>query len=215
MSHTVVISGSSQGLGLVLANNFATQGWTVIGTGRSQRPEGMNAAVQYRILDSSGPGSSQNFWQELKSEVNAEPLCLINNAGGYKGGLLLDLAPEDYAQQMQSIYLTAVHMTRGLINNFAQAKIFNMLSASAMTPLADNGAYGAAKTAATHFFKSLQKQYSPEQYQITNLYPDKMATHGRDNSAMDPNQVAELIINLAGQDKSYYLKDVYLYSLKH
>ena len=215
MSDTVVISGSSQGLGLVLANSFAAQGWKVIGTGKAERPEGMDGAVQYRVLDSADPGSTQNFWQELKSEVNDGPLCLINNAGGYKGGLLLELTPEDYAQQIQSIYLTAVHMTRGLINNFTSAKIFNMLSASAMTPLADNGAYGAAKTAATHFFKSLQKQYSPEQYQITNLYPDKMATHGIDNSAMDPNQVAEFIINLANQTKSYYLKDVYLYSLKH
>ena len=217
MNKTVVISGSSQGLGLILANTFAAEGgWRVIGSGMSEnRPEEMQDSVEYRNLDSSSPGATQDFWQQLKNEASIETLCLINNAGGYVGGLLLDLTPEDYAKQIQSVYFTAVHMTRGLINNFEHAKIFNMLSASAMTPLADNGAYGAAKSAAAHFFQSLQKQYPPEKYQISNLYPDKMATHGPDDSAMDPNQAAEFIRSLANQEKTFYLKDVYIYSLKH
>ena len=215
MSKTVVITGSSQGLGLILANTFAAHGWHCIATGLSERPETMDQAVTYQELDSADPGATESFWQQLKNQLGEQSVCLINNAGGYKGGQLQELAPEDYAKQMQSIYFSAVHMTRGLIMNFTSARIFNMISASAVNPLSDNSAYGPAKTASAHFFGSLQKQYPPEQYQITNLYPDKMATHGPDSSAMDPQHMAEFILSLAETDKSYYLKDVFIYSLKH
>ncbi len=214
MNKTVVVTGSGQGLGLVLANTFASYGWKVIGTGLKTRPEDMDQGVRYVELDSSNPDATNNFWRQLKDEIGEQKVSLINNAGGYIGGELLELQPEDYIKQINSIYLTGVHMSRGLIANFNKARLFNMISASAMKPLKDNGAYGAAKTAAAHFFNSLQQQYPPEQYQITNLYPDKMATHGEDNTAMSPKDIAEFILSLAESETSFYLKDAYIYSLK-
>lgn len=215
MSKTIIISGAGQGLGLVLANHFSRHSWQVVATGRGERPDGIETDVQYLKLDSADPKATESFWQELKSKLGNQLVCLINNAGGYVGGQLLELEAEDYLNQMKSIYFTSVMMTRGLIANFDRAKIFNMLSASAMIPLKDNGAYGAAKTAAAHFFSSLQQQYPPEQYQISNLYPDKMATHGPDSNAMDPEHMAEFILLLAESDNSFYLKDAFIYSLKH
>ena len=161
----VIITGASRGLGLVVANTFAANGWSVIGTGTSPRPEQLVSETMYYQFDNSDYDAANNFWQTLKNEAGNDPVCLINNAGGYKGGKLQELKPEDYVSQMQSIYFSAVHMTRGLINNFAQAKIVNIISSTGVTPLANNSAYGPAKTAEAHFFNSLQKEYPPEQYQ--------------------------------------------------
>ncbi|MHB1865280.1 MAG: SDR family NAD(P)-dependent oxidoreductase [Candidatus Saccharimonadales bacterium] len=212
--NTVVITGTSQGLGLVLANEFSVRDLNVIGTGRSPRPDTLNQKVKYEQFDSSDSTASESFWQQLKGELGEAEVCLINNAGGYVSGGLLETKPEDFEKQMQSVYFTAVYMTRGLAGSFSKAKIINVISSSALIPHPSNGAYGAAKTAEMHFFQSMQKEFPPEQYQISNLYPENIASHGADPEAIDPVDLAKFTIQLAESDTTYYLKDVSLYPLK-
>ncbi len=72
-------------------------------------------------------------------------------------------------------------------------------------------AYGAAKAAEMHFFQSLQEEYPPEQYQITNLYPSDIASHGPNPKAIDPYDLARFTRELAANDNSYYLRDASIY----
>ncbi len=212
---TVVVTGTSQGLGLVLANEFSAKGWSVIGTGRSPRSENLKVDVKYQQFDNSDSAACESFWQQLKNELGDSEICLVNNAGGYVSGGLLETIPEDFDKQMQSVYFTAVYMTRSLVASFSKAKIINIISSSALIPHPKNGAYGAAKTAEMHFFQSLQQEYSPEQYQISNLYPENIASHGADSNAIESEDLARFTIQLAENTTTYYLKDVTLYPLKH
>jgi len=207
---TVVVTGASKGLGRVIAVAFLAAGWKVIGTGRSVRPQDLDDQIEYQSFDASDAEAAAKCWQT----VTGDQVCLVNNAASYAKGGLLETAPEEYEGQMRSGYLTAVQMTRALVAHFPTASIINVISNSALEAHAKNGAYGAAKAATMHFFQSLQKEFEPEKYRITNLYPSDIASHGPNADAIDPVDLAEFIIQLAESQTSYHLSDVTLYPIK-
>lgn len=206
-----IVTGTSRGLGLAIAREFAANGWQVVGTGRSGRPADLPEGVDYQQFDAGDAAACEVFWRQIKDRYPDAAVCLVNNAGGYMSGSLTDTTPEDYEQQMRSCYFTAVYMTRGLALSFPKARIVNVISSSALAAHKNNSAYGAAKVAEMHFFQSLQQEFKPEEYQITNLYPYNIATAGPDPEAMDPGELAAFIREQAQNESSYYLRDVTLY----
>ncbi|HEY1835919.1 MAG TPA: SDR family NAD(P)-dependent oxidoreductase [Candidatus Saccharimonadales bacterium] len=90
----------------------------------------------------------------------------------------------------------------------------NIISSSALEPHKNNSAYGAAKTAEMHFFQSLQQEFKPEQYQITNLYPSDIASHGPNPDAMSAQDLAGFVRELAESKATFYLRDVTMYPVK-
>lgn len=204
----VVITGASGGLGKSLVKEFAAKGWQVIGTGRSEWPTDLPEGAAYKQFDASDAKASESFWQELKRVNQGVEICLVNNAGGYVSGGLTEVKAQDYETQMKSSYFTAVYMTRGLAVSFPKARIINIISSSALAAHKNNSAYGAAKAATMHFFQSLQEEFKSEQYQITNLYPFNIASHGPADDAMTPEDLSAFVREQAENDKTYYLRDV-------
>lgn len=209
MNRIVVVTGASGGLGCALVREFAAHEWQVVATGRSARPQGI-AETTYHQFDASDPTAADTFWQELKSKYpNIEP-CLVNNAGGYIGGTLLDTTPADFDQQMKSNYFSAVYMTRGLAAVYDKARIINVISSSALGALAKDIAYGASKAAEKHFFQSLQQEFGPDMYHITNLYPNNISAE-QAPGAMTTTDLAQFIRTQAEQTTSLYLRDATIY----
>lgn len=204
----VVITGASGGLGKSLVKEFAAKGWQVVGTGRSEEPTDLPQHTSYKRFDASDSKACEAFWQELKQAHADAEICLVNNAGGYVNGGLTETKAEDYDQQMKSSYFTAVYMTRALAVNFPKARILNIISSGALVAHKNSSAYGAAKAATMHFFRSLQQEFSPAQYQITNLYPFNIASHGPAQNAMAPEDLAAFVCEQAQNNKTYYLRDV-------
>lgn len=213
MKKIAVITGASGGLGKALAKTFVQAGWHVIGTGRSERPDELSSEVDYRQFDASDAGASQAFWEQLKKDGADAEICLVNNAGGYVSGSLTDTSPQDYATQMQSCYFSAVYMTRGLVLAFAKARIINIISSSALAAHKNDSAYGAAKAAEMHFFQSLQHEFKPEQYRITNLYPKNIASHGPAANAMTPEDLATFVREQAESATSLYVTDATIHAV--
>jgi putative oxidoreductase len=208
MSKLAIITGASRGLGLILTAEFLAHGWQVVGTGRSERPHDLPDGVTYRQFDAGDAAACAAFWQQITQDYSDAEICLINNAGGYVNGGLTELKAEDYMSQMQSSYFPAVYMTRSLALSFPRARIVNVVSRTALAAQKNNAAYGAAKAAEMHFFQSLQKEFKPQQYQITNLYPGDIATHGPDPTAINPKDLAVFVRQQAENTSSYYLRDV-------
>ena len=205
-----VITGASGGLGTVIAREFIENGWHVVGTGRSPRPSDLAADVEYHQFDAGDAQATEQLWKQLAEQhaaVNDLELCLVNNAGGYVTGSLTGTTPEQYEQQMRSCYFSSVYMTRGLASVFPQARIINIISTSATTPHKNNSAYGAAKAAQMHFFQSLQHEFKPQQYRITNLYPYNIASHGPTDHAVLPEDLAAFVREQAENRSTYYLRD--------
>lgn len=88
------------------------------------------------------------------------------------------------------------------------------MSSSALAVHASNSAYGAAKASQMHFFQSLQQEFALEQYRITNLYPSDIASHGPNPDAINADELARYVVDLAESKLSHYLRDVTLYPAK-
>lgn len=214
MNKVVVVTGASRGLGQSLVKEFAANGWQVVGTGRSEMPTGLPEGVDYHQFDASDAAACESFWEQFVSDYPDAEVCLVNNAGSYVSGGLVETKPEDYEAQMRGVYLTSVYMTRGMAVNIPKAKIINIISSSALSPDKDNPAYGAAKAAQMHFFQALQQEFGPDKYQITNLYPSYIATAGPDPKAMTAGDLAVFIRQQAENNSTYYLRDVTIYPSK-
>ena len=204
----VVITGASRGLGLVLVREFDTNGWQVIGSGRSGQPVDFPRNAIYRQFDASDSADCEEFWRQLYSTYPDARVCLVNNAGGYVSGGLTETKPEDFEQQIKSSYFSSVYMTRSLALVYSKAKVINIVSSSALVAHKNNTAYGAAKAAHMHFFQALQDEFKPERYEITNIYPSDIATHGKNPEAIEPYDLAAFIRQQAENSSSYYLRDV-------
>lgn len=207
----VVITGASRGLGLTLAKEFDANGWQVVGNGRSKQPADFPQNGAYYQFDASSPAECEDFWKQLHGKQPEAQICLVNNAGGYVSGSLTGSKPEDFEQQMRSSYFSSVYMTRGLALVYPSAKMINIVSSSALAAHRNNAAYGAAKAAQMHFFQALQDEFRPKQYQITNVYPGDIATHGGNPEAISPRDLAVFIRQQAENSGSYYLRDVTIY----
>lgn len=216
VSKIAVITGASRGLGLALTNAFNPDQWLVVGTGRSEQPSDFPATpnVTYRQFDASDFDACEAFWRKLQAEYPDSTFCLVNNAGGYVGGSVGNTDARDYATQMQSIYFSAVYMTKALVENIPQAQIINIVSSSALNVEKNESAYGSAKVAEKYFFQSLQQEFAPEQYQITNLYPYNIASHGPNPDAINADELAAYVVELTESKMSHYLRDVTMYPVK-
>ena len=209
---TVVITGARRGLGLSLAKEFSSNGWHVIGTGKSPRSAELPDEIDYVQFDASTAEACTAFWQDTLAAHSEDELCLVNNAGGFVAGSLQDTAPEEYEKQLRMNYLPAVYMTKGLVGGAKKARIFTIISATALKPMAKNTAYGASKAAEQYFLQALQAEVDPHKFQITNIYPNSIATTGPNLKAIIPEELARFVREQAELKTSYYIRDVTLQS---
>lgn len=210
--NTVVITGANRGLGRVLAEKFAEKNWQVIGVGRSERPSDLLQSIAYQQFDAANAAACTAFWSEIAQAHGT--LHLINNAGAYISGNVADTSAADFQNQMTGNYFTSVFMTKSLIAAAPKAKIINIISTGALAAHPNQSAYGASKAAVMHFFQSLKEEVSPHDYQITNIYPSDIATHGVNKNAIDPADLASFIIECAERKDSLFVSDLTVYPSK-
>jgi NAD(P)-dependent dehydrogenase (short-subunit alcohol dehydrogenase family) len=208
----VVITGASKGLGRVLVDIFVKSDWHVVGTGRSVRPPDFPTAAQYVQFDASDAHKCDDFWQQIKQTHPEASIVLINNAGGYIGGEVTETDPSEFENQMKANFFPAVYMTRGLTEIVDSARVITVISSTAHAPQKSNAAYGASKAAEKYFLQTFQKEMTSSKFQITNIYPNDIATKGPNALAIDPIELASLIKDTVDTQASYYIRDITLHA---
>lgn len=208
-----VITGAGRGLGLALAKEFTKNSdWQVVGTGLSEASIDFPKAAEYKQFDASNADECAHFWKEIVTNYPDAEICLVNNAGGYIGGTVAETPSEEFEKILRMNYFPAVYMTQALVKAVERARIITVVSATALTPQANNTAYGASKSAEQYFFQALQDELDHHKFPITNIYPNAIATRGPDPKAMLPEELANFVYEQAAQNKTYYIRDVTLYS---
>jgi short-subunit dehydrogenase len=180
MSKLAVITGASSGIGLSLANKFASENYDLVIVARS---ENELRSIAKRISDKEGvkvsvvpadlsiDGAADKLWDRLKNETID---VFINNAGF---GDLHDIVDADPSKLTSMIALNITALTR--LSQLAaismkkrgSGSIINLASVLSFFPSPHGAVYGATKAYVLSFSEALSEELKGTGVHVTALAP--------------------------------------------
>jgi short-subunit dehydrogenase len=211
----IVITGASRGLGFSMAEAFAVDGHDLYLTSRNEVKlykalESLmgrfpDQVIKAKPFDLSTKQGAIDFGNWVLG-FGAEPDILINNAGTFQPGRVID-EPEDQLENMLQVNLfSAYHLTRVLLPSMMKRKsghIFNISSIAALQAYPNGGSYSISKFALTGFSKNLREELKPYSIKVTCIYPgaiytDSWAGSGiKPDRIMKPSDIADTILQIS------------------
>lgn len=182
MSKVAFITGATSGFGRAAARKFASQGWSVVITGRREdRLQALSnelsalAPVHYQVLDVRNNEEVVQMVQSLPDEFK-QVTCLVNNAG-------LALAPQpsqtvdinDWHTMIDTNVTGLVNVTHALLPTLIEtgsgASIINVGSIAGQWPYPGSHVYGASKAFVKQFSYNLRCDLQGTGVRVTDLAP--------------------------------------------
>lgn len=206
-----VVTGASRGIGEAIATAFAAKGFDLILSARNTQLLGEVAerlkatykiAVWIMPADVSKEAECKVLVENIKS-LNCEIDVLVNNAGVFLPGTLMDEPEGQMEMQMQSNVFSAYYITKGLwsiMKRSERGHIFNMCSIASILAYEAGGGYAVTKHALLGFSKSLRKEGMPLGIRVSAVLPGATLTDtwaGVDlpqSRFMRPEDVAQTIL---------------------
>lgn len=200
MTKTILITGTSSGLGKATARLFAHEGWNVVATMR--RPEEERDLVQLpNVL------VTRLDVQDRVSIVSAIEAAiarferidaLLNNAGFGLFGLFETTPPEKVAEQFNVNVFGIMDVTRAILPHFRQNKgglILNISSGAGVFTLPMLSLYCASKFALEGFSEALSYELASQNIVVKIIEPGGIA-----NTKFEQRSGSEVVENGAIPD---------------
>jgi 3-oxoacyl-[acyl-carrier protein] reductase len=225
----VLITGSTRGIGMAIAEAFAQKGAIVIITGRDED----SARAVARELTGRG-FKADGFGCDVTNSENVRQIVvkildkykrvdiLINNAGITKDNLLLRMSEDDWDQVMDINLRGTFNCTKAVIKQMLKAKqgrIINISSIIGITGNAGQANYAATKAGLIGFTKSIAKEFASRGITANAVAPGYIQTEMTGsleektreellaripmNSLGKPEDVAGVCLFLASPEASY------------
>ncbi len=201
----IVITGASKGLGLAVAERFASDGnpHTLLLCARNksallQAENDIQSRYRQTIVrtyecDMGDKEAVLSFAAWILRTISTVDV-LVNNAGQYLPGNVSDEA-EGTLEQMISVNLySAYYLTRALLPAMIAAKsghIFNMCSVASLKAYNNGGAYSISKFALMGFNRNLREELKPHNIKVTAVFPGAVMTDSWSGSGIDPHRIME------------------------
>jgi len=178
-----LITGVTKGIGHAISRHLAAAGCWVTGVSRSAP-----ALTQWqREMTESFPGLSFNFLvadlgdqasradliDRLRQE-NTPYTILVNNAGIYLRGPLLEEPVEQFARMWQVNVQAPYALIRALVPGMVEREmghVFNICSVASRDPQPGSGAYSATKAALYNLTRSLRAELRQQKVSVTAILP--------------------------------------------
>jgi uncharacterized oxidoreductase len=195
INQTILVTGSTSGIGLELAKALKAMGNTVIITGRRQVLLDQIVADNPGIIAyPSDMTDAQSIATLAKTVLHNHPAInvLINNAGIMQAeDLTADTVSTDVAQATITTNLLApIQLTASLLPHFRaqdQAAIINVTSGLAFVPLMFTPTYNATKAALHSYTLSLRAQLRNTNVTVVDLAPPAVQTDLMPGAATNPH----------------------------
>jgi short-subunit dehydrogenase len=176
---TVLVTGASSGIGLLVASRLHENGYKVIGTSRS--PEKYQAKLPYKLLplDLNDDHSITSFGQLLFSQIKQLDV-LINNAGYLVNGLAEETPIELGRQQFETNFWGTIKLTNELLPYLRKqkhGKIITLGSLLGLVGLPNVSYYAASKHALEGYFKSLRFELNQFNVKVVMVEPMSFKTN--------------------------------------
>ncbi len=222
----VLVTGASRGIGRAIAEGFAAQGATVVGTATSEK--GAAAISEYlagkgkgMVLDVSKQESIDAVLESIKNEFG-DVAILVNNAGITRDGLLMRMKDEDWDVIMATNLTSVYRMSKAVMRSMMKARWGRIVNISSVVGLSGNPGqcnYSAAKAGVIGFTKSMAREVASRGITVNAVAPGFIATDMTSvlsddvkNALLagvpcgrlgDPTDIANAVLYLASDGASY------------
>ncbi|TYQ16681.1 UNVERIFIED_CONTAM: hypothetical protein Cloal_3249 [Acetivibrio alkalicellulosi] len=177
---TVILTGSSKGIGLALTRRLLSMDYKVYGISRSfQNPEKNFIPIQCDILDSKKLEEVIGYILNEETEIN----LLVNNAGIGYFGPHEQLGVRDIQTMIRTNLEVPLILSKLLLRELKknQGMIMFVSSVTAKKISTHGCAYSASKAGLTHFSNSLFEEVRKSGIKVTTIHPDMTKSNFYDN----------------------------------
>ena len=181
MAHTqtVLVTGATSGIGLLIADTLHNNGYLVSGTNRY--PEKHKDKVPFELLplDVTSDVSIQKCVDALFAKTPVLDV-LINNAGGFLSGTVEETTMEQAYKQFETNFWGTVKMTKAVLpimRKQRSGKIITIGSLNGLIGFPLSSYYVATKHALEGFFKSLRLEVKNFNIKVSVIEPSFYKTN--------------------------------------
>ena len=204
---TVLITGTSTGIGLACTSHLAAKGWTVYaGVRRLSDAEQVGALpgdVRPVICDVAEPEQIADTVARISNEQGGRLDALVNNAGIATGGPVETMPIPDWRDLFEVNLFGPVALTReafGLVRAAKGRFVFiGSISGRTSSPLL--GAYSASKHALEAVAEALLHEVAPFGVHVSLIEPGQTRTPMMDKGV---DQVDQITASLTADEKDRY-----------
>lgn len=181
LQRTVVVTGTSSGIGHATVERFAAAGWNVVATVRRPTELSLFATlpnVATELLDVNDGDAVDGFLDRARSHFG-EVDVLVNNAGYCQMGPLEATTMEQIRNQFETNVFGLIAVTKEFVPYFRQRRtgtIVNVASISAENGYPFSSVYSASKAAVATLTDSLNVELASFGVVVKAVYPGQHAT---------------------------------------
>lgn len=183
MSHTVLVTGASRGIGQAIASEMVSAGYRVLGTatsetGRQQISDQLGDNGRGYTLRLSDDQTVSQCLSALKAD-NETPLVLINNAGITKDNLMMRMKLEEWHDVLATNLTGVFQLSQGLMRGMMKAKFGRIINISSVVGSMGNPGqsnYAASKAGVEGLTRSLAAEVASRNITVNAVAPGFIAT---------------------------------------
>ena len=198
----ILVTGANRGIGLNILQRLDLDGYTVIGTSRSD--DGANIISQ-QIKNSDGIGLKMDVTDQESINLAVNRIQddygtiygLVNNAGITEDNLLMRMSDEQWLSVIETNLTSLYRVTKSIIKDMMKARqgrIINIGSIVGVMGNAGQSNYSASKSGLLGFTKSLARELSSRNINVNSISPGFIDTDM--TKALSDEQIDNLTKNI-------------------
>lgn len=191
---SVLITGTSSGIGQATALRLARSGWRVFAGVRRRSPEPLPENLTEVVLDVSDAETVRSAFETVRGHLHDRGLDgLVNNAG-IGMAVPMEFIPPEQMQQIFSVNvfgLVAVTQAFLPLLHVARGRIVNISSIGGLITVPFGGALCATKRAVDAISEALRMELLPSGIHVTLVRPAAIHTPAADRLAASADAIVE------------------------